>query len=328
LTNENQVSNQTKNIKQKTLELIDKVKSIDVERLKKKIKKYGPMKLWSVLRFLLLIGIGFILIYPILYMLSNAIRTLDSLTDPSVIWIPKEITFETFIAAFKALSYPKAVFTTLSIGVVSAIIQVFSTSFIGYGIARFNFRGKGILVFLVLLSILVPPQITVIPQSLNYRALGILNTPLTFYLPALFGTGIRAGLFIFIFMNFYRNMPKDLEDAAMVDGCKPLQTYIKIMMPNAIVIFVTVFLFSLVWYWNDYFVSSIFYSKNNTISVALVKIRTGLANTGYVNQGVDPNVIRNYLQAGSLLSIAPIMLVYMFFQKYFVESIERSGIVG
>ena len=144
------------------------------------------------------------------------------------------------------------------------------------------------------------------------------------YLPALFANGLRAGLFIFIFRQFFRGLPKELEDAAYLDGCSPLKTFLVIMCPNAKSSFLTVFLFSIVWYWNDYYVSSSFFTQNDTVALMLKNLTQQL----FDGQAVSVRQIIVWLEAGCLLSITPILVMYVFLQRYFIEGVERSGLAN
>ena len=197
---------------------------------------------------------------------------------------------------------------------------------------------------LVLFTIIVPPQTTMIPMFLkfsNFDVLGIaeltrtifgmegqvklINTPFVMYLPALFGMGIRSGLFIYIFRQSFRGMPKELEEAALIDGCGPLKTFLRVMVPNAAAIYLTGILLSMVWYWNDYYISSMLMDQTKTVTVALSHLREGMWK--FVS-GKDLELTMLRMQAGCLLAILPPMVVYFFAQKKFTESVERSGIVG
>lgn len=289
-------------------------------------------KLWGILRFIILLGLGYIILYPVLFMLSTAFRPVDQLTDPSVIWVPKTFTLENFTLSIKAMDYLNALKNTVLVGGISSILQILSCACAGYGFARFKFKEKGILFALVIFTIIVPPMTKAVPDFLLYRnflnMFNLINNPLSLYLPAALGVGLRSGLYIFVFRQFFRAIPKELEEAATVDGCGYLKTFVKIMIPNAGGAFLTVFLFSIVWYWNDFFTTSMLLSgaKYTTLSVALTTLKSELQNIGV--SGTDPFVIAAKLQAGALISIAPLLIMYIFLQKYFTESIERTGIVG
>ena len=184
--------------------------------------------------------------------------------------------------------------------------------------------------------ILVPQQIINIPQYMQFRyfmgskTINLINTYWTMYLPAFMCNGIRAGLMILIFRQFFKGLPKELEDAAYLDGCSPFRTFIQIMIPNAKSSFLTVFLFSIVWYWNDYYVSSSFFTDNQTMALMLknldTRLNTVLFNDASVEVSIREKIV--WMEAGCLISITPILILYCFLQKQFTEGIERSGLVG
>ena len=221
----------------------------------------------------------------------------------------------------------------------SALLQTVVCSLVGYGFARFRFKGREVLFLLVVFTIIVPPQAIIntlymtmrffhIPiASLFIGPVNLLDTPFAFWVQGLFGMGLRSGLFIFIYRQFYRGLPSDLESAALIDGCSPLQTYLRVMLPNAVMVMVTVFMFSLVWHWNDAYTTSILSPNNRTLSVALSDLRIVVYRLNDAG-GDDPVITQVRVQAGALLSILPMLILFLFTQKTFTESIERTGIVG
>lgn len=300
---------------------------------------------WAVFRTFLLIGISFMLLYPILYMLSTAFRDIRDLWDPSVTWIPNHFTLRHVKEVFTLMDYPKVLFNTVKLSLISTLLQLLSCSLVGYGFAKFDFKWKKVLFALVLLTIIVPPQTIIVPLYMEFRffsfagiskilgallggnyTVNLLNTGWTFYLPSLFGMGLRSGLYIYIFRQFFRGIPKELEDASFVDGCGPFKTFFKIVLPNAVPAMLTIFFFSLIWHWNDYFVSGMLLTTNETISNAIVSLRVKVQWMENFNKDYMLNQVR--IQAGALLSILPMMIVFAIGQKYFRTGIERTGIVG
>lgn len=307
------------------------------------VRKLERMAL-ALFRLGLFIGLSYVILYPILYMLSTAFRSDADVLDTSIVWVPKHFVLSNIKQAFSALNYPRALWYTVFYNIVSAFLQVAVTAFVGYGFARFKFRGRGVLFAVALFTIIVPAQTTIIPMFVsfsNFDVLGImkllrlisgtdtnisiLNTPFAFWLPAMFGMGIRSGLFIYIFRQFFRNMPRELEEAAMIDGCGAFRTYFSIMLPNARTILQTGMIFSGVWYYNDYYLNSMFADKHATLTVALSHLSMAIGE--FVSLS-DQQLIMIRVQAGCLLVILPPMLIYFFVQKTFTEGIERSGIVG
>lgn len=313
------------------------------------IKPYKIL-MWSF-RTVFIFGMCYLFLFPILYFLSVAIRDASSVSDPTVVWIPKSISFESITQAMKYLDYLPSVSLTIFISVLSTVGSLISCSLVGYGLARFNFFEKKLIFALVIFTIIVPPQTILVPSYLNYRYFnpaGILTlfkglsgveyidftemplAPLTFILPSLLAVGIRAGLFTFIFRQFFKGIPKELEEAASIDGCGHMKIYLKIILPLAIPSIITVLLFSFIWHWNDYYASAIYFPGDlKPISVMLSNLTAALKQDGMGAQtNIEPYKLRTFLAAGSLLTILPPLTVYMFTQKYFTESIERTGIVG
>ena len=293
--------------------------------------------IWPIFRFLILFGLGFIILYPMIFMISTAFRPSEQMNDPSIIWLPKSLTMKNIEDVWKIMDYGNTAINTVLLNLIASVLEVLSCSITGYGFARFKFKGKSILFAIVTLMIIVPPQIITIPLFMQYSfgwitvlkgGESLINSPLTMYLPALFANGIRGGLFIYIFRQFFRGLPKELEDAAYLDGCGPLRTYVQVMIPNAKTSFLTVFLFAIVWYWNDFYISSSYFTRNDTVALMLKNLDATLIQELFNGQQVGIRQMIVWLEAGCILSITPILIMYVFLQRYFIEGVERSGITG
>lgn len=292
-------------------------------------------------RWILFAGLIYVLIYPLLYIFSTSVKTYDDLIDPTTVWITKNFTLQNIADAYKYLGYAEAFKNTFIISITTSIMQIIMCSIIGYGFARFKFKEKGLLFGLIMFTMIIPPQTMIIPQYIFYKDFDILgivslfngkginlhDTYVPFILPTFFGMGLKSGLFIYIFRQFFRGMPQELEDAAYIDGCGPWRTYHKVMLPNAAPAILTVFLFSFVWHWNDVFEPTMYLQSQSkyTLPMKLVGI------VGYITKGFqvkDLLYIVPIKYAGILIVIAPMIVLYAVGQKYFVESVERAGIVG
>lgn len=316
------------------------------DRLQACRRRFSPAGLlWKLFRFFLLLGLSYIFLFPVLYMLSVAIRPPSSVNDPSIVWVPRELSLESIKATMKAMDYTRALMQTLTVSLGGTIASLLSGSFVGYGLARFRFREKNLAFLLLILTIIVPPQTIVLSSYINFRyfdffgllkllsvipgipdSINLLNTPWTFILPSLFAAGLRSGLFVYIFRQFYLGMPKDLEEAARIDGCGIFKTYLRIMLPLTKPAIITVLLFSFIWHWNDYYLSSMYFMSEMPLSVVLGQIKTMLAENQIA--GSTTEMLRTYIQAASLLTVTPPLILYLLTQKFFTESIERTGIVG
>lgn len=294
-------------------------------------------------RYAFLICIGYIIIMQLLFVVSYAFRPEDQIDDPSVVWIPKSFTLENFKIALEAMDYFRALGTTLGVQILSGLIEVFTCSLVAYGMARFKFKGAGLIFFFVIVTILIPPQMTAVPMSLNFahfdvfgilgligKIIGrdirpnLLNTGFTFWLPSLFGVGLRSGLFIFIYRQFFKGLPKELEEAAYIDGANALTAYVRVILPSSGVAMLTVSIFSMVWHWNDYYMSVLYFSSDYPLSVMLDQINSNIFNTtGILAGGADGAAM-----AAVFLFILPPLVMYMILQRKFIASIDRVGIVG
>lgn len=313
------------------------------ENQKMMIKRRTGNILTSVFRYAFLIAIGYVIIVQLAYIISYSIRNQGEMYDPGVVWLTRAPTMYNFKMAFKGLDYASSFFRTVGIQVVSALIEVFTCAVAAYGFARFKFKGQGIMFFFVILTILLPPQMTAVSMYINYAhfdVIGILNligkifgkeirpnlldTGFVFWLPSLFGTGLRSGLFIFIYRQFFKGLPKELEEAASIDGANAFMTFMRVVLPSSGVAMLTVTIFSIVWHWNDYYLSILYFTDNYPLSVELSKLSSNI----YAITGVASATSTGILMAACALFMLPVLIMYIVLQRKFIASIDRVGIVG
>lgn len=294
-----------------------------------------------VLRLVVLFGLSFVILYPIIQQISIAFRAPTDINNVSVVWIPEVLSIENFRIAYQALDYWNAFQNTLYISVVAMILQVVSTSIIGYSFARFNFPFKKLAFSLVLLTIIVPPATLAFPQFLYFRQIGLLGKPTSIFLMSGLGMGIKSGIFIFLFRQFFKSIPLELEEAAQVDGASALRIFYQVIIPNARGALITVALFAFVWQWNDSYFSGLFISGTNSgfpiLSHRLTTLVNGLQGTlstlgiwSLIGQNVteNPLFVSLILNTAGILVMSPLLFMYLFVQRLFVEGIERTGITG
>lgn len=304
--------------------------------MKNKSYKQALSILISLVRWIFLISVGYIALYPIFVMASSSIMPIEDVLDQSVVYIPKTVTFENFKTALEKLNYFTSLKSTLLIPVLSGLIEVVTCAITAYGFARFRFRESNILFGLVILTIAVPSTLLMIPQYANFYnfdplkilavinkiwnkelQINLINTGFTMWLPSLFSVGLRSGVFIFIYRQFFKGLPKEFEEAAYVDGANALTAFIKVIIPSSTVAIITVTVFSLVWHWNELYVTGMFLLENNRpLSVMLSSIST------------DIQLVNGVRMAGALIFILPVLVVYLFLQRNFIKSIDKVGIVG
>lgn len=310
---------------------------------KKKIQTKTMSILGGIIRFLFLAELSILILYPLFYSISVSLREARDLYDPLVILIPRHFTLDNIKNAFERMNYPVALVSSALRDFISVVLQVLSCSLVGYGLARFRFPGKKIVSILVMALIIIPPQTYIIPNYIQFRyfdplflsnifgkniSVNLVNTNMAFWLPAAFAMGIRSALVIYIFRQFFRGMPKELEEAAYIDGCGIFKTYLKIMFPNVKPALVSTALLSLVWYWNDTVYTSSLTPKSATVMNQLHILKNNINNI--MEYEMKSSIYESILllEAGVFLSILPLLIIYIVFQRQFTESIERSGIVG
>ena len=287
------------------------------------------------------------IIYPFIYILVNSVKSFSDAYDATVTWVPKSVYFGNIIDAFDVFDIKHTLVRTLIYEIVAALIQFCSCAVAAYGLARFDLKGKGLMMGLMVLNILVPSMMTIIPSYINYSNLdlfgilglfskligkdirpNIVGTPLVFYLPSLFGVGLKGGLFIYIFTQFFKGLPKELEEAASIDGARSWKTFLTIVIPSSGPAIITVLLFSVIWHWNDLYLAQM-YLDEYTFATAINNFG---AQTIAANLQVDVEtanaMLVPILLSGCLLFMAPLIFFYIAVQRKFMASIATSGIVG
>lgn len=295
--------------------------------------------LFRALLYVLLIGLAFVFIYPFLFMIVTSLKSNSDLSNFAVQWIPTELKFENYSIAYDLLQFGRYFKNSFTVVTFASIGHIISCSFIGYGFARFNFPGKKVLFGLVLLAFIVPVQTIIIPLYLTYSNFGWLNSFLPLIVPTFFGFGLKGALFIFLFRQFYLTIPRDLENAALIDGCGTLKTYWRIIFPLARSTIVVALVLSVVWHWNDFYEPSLYISKaalgflppriNSIIAVVNAppeSLFELLANLGL--EGGEDTLNNAVIMAGTTLISAPILIFFAFAQRQFIQGIERTGITG
>ena len=297
--------------------------------------------LLKLVRFVLITGISYVILGPLIGIAASSFFSSADKYSPVVYLIPKAPTLERYGLAILRMDYWNVLKNMLVyVGLITAI-QVLVCSLVGYGFARFAFPLKKLAFGCVVVMIVIPSHTVMLPLYMTFqnfnplwlagllnngRGVNLLGTPFPMFIMTLFATGLRSGLFIYIFTQFFRGLPKEIEEAAEIDGAGTVYTYLRIMMPNAMPSVITVTIFSLVWQYNDTFFARLFMlSPDIALSKKLGSLQSNIMNLDRV---LDPSISILYLYAGIVLTIIPIVALYVFLQKRFIEGVERSGIVG
>ena len=295
----------------------------------------------NILKYVLIIGLCFVILYPLILQIAIALRAPTDVNNTTILWIPSQFSLKNFQVAIIALKYVDSLKNTLVLAVGVTIFQLISSSLAGYAFARLKFRGSNLLFGAALFTIVVPQTVISLPLLRSLTEFGLVGKPITLFLMAGLGMGIKSGIFIYLFRQFYRGLPKELEEAAYIDGANPLQVFYRIMLPNARGAILTVTLLSFVWQWNDFYFTTLFVTRSNldftTLTTQQVSVLFGLQQSltdagvwGLMGQDVTKNPLFSsmILNTSGILVMLPLLVMYFFLQKLFVQGIERSGIVG
>lgn len=304
---------------------------IDLKLTPKKSKHF----IGRVLLYLVLFDLAFVFLYPFIKMIADAFKSDADLQNITVKWIPSHLEWGNFVQAFKMLQYPRYFTNTALVTLLATIGHVLSCAFIGYGFARYEFRGKGFLFGGVILSMLIPVQVLIFPLFMMFSKLGWVDTYLPLIVPTFFGFGLRGGFYIFLFRQFFAGMPYEMEEAARIDGCGPLRIFFRIMVPMARSSLLVATVLSVVWHWNDYFEPRIYLKTTSLFFLpsrlpAMYEVLNKLSSETAEDIAAGESLIVNeaLCMAATFLVILPLLLVYSFVQKKFMEGVERSGLTG
>ena len=314
------------------------MKKIDFKR----INKYAPKLDWSIFRLMLLIGISYTIVYPILTKLSLVFMKAGDIADFSVKWIPRHFTLENVATAVGILDYWPTLLKTILLCTLISVLQIFVCTISAYGLARFKSFGRKIIFVLVLATLLIPPQTYIVTlytqlqhfdvfgivRLINGEGINLLDTVWTFIILAATGMGIRSGLYIYIEKQTFAALPVEIEEAAKVDGAGMFRTFYAIMLPNVMPTVIMCFILSFVWQWNDTFYTSYFAPNAGTLSMKVSNMSLLVSN--YFGDWATRTTAQAQLliSVGIFLCVIPLIILFVFCQKFFVQGIERSGLVG
>lgn len=273
----------------------------------------------SILFHMFSILLGFIMIYPLLWLVSSSMKNNSEIFVNSYSLIPKNFdVVKNYISGWQGIagqSFGVFLQNSLFITVIGTVCGVFSSLLAAYAFSRVKFRGRNFWFGCVMVTLMIPSQVMVVPQFIIFRALDLNNRYFSLLAPWMFGNAF----FIFLMTQFFRGLPKELDEAAVIDGCGKMSILFRILMPLVSPAIVTSAIFSFYWIWQDFFQPLIFIDDPTKYTIPLA-----------LNLFTDPNSYSNFggMFAMSVVSIIPVLLIFIFFQKYLVEGISTTGMKG
>ena len=321
------------------------------QRVKEKVKASNTwIKLAvAVMRFILMLGVSFVIIYPFVARIAGSFMTKEDVIDATVSLIPKHPTLEIYRAIIVENFYFDALLNTLLLSLGCALIQMLVACLVGYGLAKFKFKDNKVVMALVVVTMVIPHGAMslsilrhftafdlAVVQSWSYpgivelifgNPLELSNTFAPLFILSIFGVAFQNGLNIYLLRQFFKGVPDELEESAYVDGSGTFRTFFQIILPLSVPMMITVFLFAFSWQWTDEFYTDLFFQStiNKVYLMPDVYQVPKSLDISYAGERLYKNVVQN---TGGLMIIAPLLIVYLFGQKYLVQGIERSGLVG
>ena len=323
-----------------------------LERLKGKyVSTYFLGKVvWYIFRLALLVGVCYVILFPFYSKISSSFMSAQDFVDVTVRLVPKYPTLDTYKAIITENGYLKALLNTFILSGSCALIQTFICSLVGYGFAKFKFKFNKLLFMLVIFTMIVPHSTLQLSMFMEFRyfdVLGIMNflgggvvdwvritentsfnlinTYWPLWILSATGLAFKNGLYIYMLRQFFTGIPDELEESAAVDGAGVFRTFITIVLPNAIPMLITVFMFSFSWQWTDNFYTNLFYTTSGPVLMPdIVSIPASLASNTAASSMINTAITNTC----GILILAPVLFIYIFAQKYIIQGIERSGITG
>lgn len=262
-----------------------------------------------------LIGLGALFAVPVVWMLSSSLHTLPEVFAQPYQWIPDPLQFKNYVRAVTILPVPRFLWNTVVITAPVMVATVLSSALVAYGFARFRFPGRDILFSLCLATMMLPGQVTMIPLYIMFAKLGWVDTYLPLIVPALFG----SPFYIFLLRQFFMSIPRDSEEAALIDGASRLRIWWSIVLPQARPALATVLIFTFIGTWNDFFGPLLYINspEKATLTLGLNLMKTQVLGSGVVEW--------NVLMAASLLVLLPNVILFFLAQKHFIKGISMGA---
>ncbi|MBQ7152925.1 MAG: carbohydrate ABC transporter permease [Clostridia bacterium] len=321
------------------------------ERLKAKFLNWYFLQkiLLTIFRLVLLIGISYVVLYPFITKISASFMSVSDFVDTTVRLIPKHFSLEIYRGVLTELNYAGSLMNTFFLSTAAGVIQTFICALIGYGLAKFKFKGNKVVFILVILTMVIPHGTLHFAMFMKFRffdiygvfnllskagimkAVGGINLINTFWplmLMSLTGLAFKNGLYIFLMRQFFRGLPDELEESAYLDGSNTLRTFVSIILPLSIPMLVTVFLFAFCWQWTDTFYSGIFFNSTKVkLLTNFIDTPKSLARAYKASPGWDM-YNSSIINTCGLVIIFPLVILYVFLQNFLVQGIERSGLTA
>ncbi len=299
--------------------------SVRAKEVSSALKKKGGRFLLRAATYFILTVFVFVFVYPFLTMFLNSFKYDFELRDLTKQWVLTRLNFQNYSDAAKHLNYMHSLLNTLLVVVGSTAGHILSCSFIAYGFARFNFRGKTVMFMLVILTMIIPAQLLMMPLYIQFAKLGWIGSFAPIIVPTWFGFGLNGALFIFLFRQQLRSLPVSYEEAAKIEGCGSMRIYWSIIFPMLRGTMLVAGILSAIWHWNDYFEPSAYLTGSRQLLTQMLSNLNSYVAAQESGAGIAVSPIQ---LAACVLVILPLLILYLVFQRQFIKSVDLSGLAN
>lgn len=299
--------------------------SVRAKEVSSALKKKGGRFLLRAATYFILTVFVFVFVYPFLTMLLNSFKYDFELRDLTKQWVLTRLNFQNYSDAAKHLNYMHSLLNTLLVVVGSTAGHILSCSFIAYGFARFNFRGKTVMFMLVILTMIIPAQLLMMPLYIQFAKLSWIGSFAPIIVPTWFGFGLNGALFIFLFRQQLRSLPVSYEEAAKIEGCGSMRIYWSIIFPMLRGTMLVAGILSAIWHWNDYFEPSAYLTGSRQLLTQMLSNLNSYVAAQESGAGIAVSPIQ---LAACVLVILPLLILYLVFQRQFIKSVDLSGLAN
>lgn len=256
-----------------------------------------------------------VMIFPFLWMLSTSLKTGGATMSFPPKLIPDAVTFENYKTLFVKINFSRYTLNSLFIVTINVCATMVSASLAAFGLAMFEFKGRKLIYVLMLATLMMPYQVTMIPQFFVWKELGVYNTYIPLLAPAFLGSAFG----IFLMHQNYKSLPKELYETSVIDGCNPISMIFKIYIPLSKPSLASLGVFTFIGSWNSTLEPLIYLKDNNlkTLTLALLNLTSDPIGVGWP-----------VLMSGAMVTMLPAIIVFLFAQKYFIQGIASTGLKG
>jgi ABC-type glycerol-3-phosphate transport system permease component len=288
---------------------------VTLSRARKRLFGLLPRELLKVaLTYVLLLSGAVVLMIPFFWMFTTSLKSMDEVQAWPIIWIPRQLLWDNYVEVFRRITFARFMLNSLILAIGGITGTLISSSLAGYGFARMRFPGRDALFFLNLTVLMLPAWVVIVPHFMMFNAIGWLDTFLPIIVPSFFGNAFH----IFLFRQFFLGVPVELEEAARIDGCSFLRTFLQVFLPLSKPVIATVALFAFFYYWNDLLYPLVYFRTQTNFPVSLGMRLFQQAAWGIIDYRL--------MMAAALMSLAPCVVLFFAAQRLFIQGVVITGV--